>query len=148
MTAKTVACTIERRLLVNYRIEPELVARLLPRPFRPQLVSGLAVGGVCFIRLGGLRAGHLPRVPWLVSENAAHRFAVEGTTPTAHRPAYTSPGVTPTPGSPRPPEARSSPAPTGSPASGSTNPAARCASTSPPATARYNSRSPPPRRVL
>jgi hypothetical protein len=41
MTAKTVACTIERRLLVNYRIEPELVARLLPWPFRPQLVSGL-----------------------------------------------------------------------------------------------------------
>jgi len=77
MTAKTVACTIERRLLVNYRIEPEFVARLLPRPFRPQLVSGLAVGGVCFIRLGGLRAGHLPRVPRLVSENAAHRFAVE-----------------------------------------------------------------------
>jgi hypothetical protein len=72
MTAKTVACTIERRLLVNYRIEPELVARLLPWPFRPQLVSGLAVGGVCFIRLGGLRAGHLPRVPRLVSENAAH----------------------------------------------------------------------------
>jgi hypothetical protein len=77
MTAKTVACTIERRLLVNYRIEPDLVARLLPWPFRPQLVSGLAVGGVCFIRLGGLRAGHLPRVPRLVCENAAHRFAVE-----------------------------------------------------------------------
>jgi len=37
MTARTVACTIERRLLVNYRIEPALVARLLPRPFRPQL---------------------------------------------------------------------------------------------------------------
>jgi hypothetical protein len=77
MTAKAIACTIERRLLVNYRIEPELVARLLPRPFRPQLVSGLAVGGVCFIRLGGLRAGRLPRVPRLVTENAAHRFAVE-----------------------------------------------------------------------
>ena len=77
MTAKTVACTIERRLLVNYRIEPELVARLLPRPFRPQLVSGRAVGGVCFLRLGDLRAGRLPRVPRLACENAAHRFAVE-----------------------------------------------------------------------
>lgn len=43
----------------------------------PQLVSGQAVGGVCFIRLSGLRAGHLPRVPRLVTENAAHRFAVE-----------------------------------------------------------------------
>ena len=77
MTAQAVACIIERRLLVNYRIEPELAARLLPWPFRPQLVSGQAVGGVCFIRLSGLRAGRLPRVPRLVSENAAHRFAVE-----------------------------------------------------------------------
>jgi hypothetical protein len=77
MTARTVACTIERRLLVNYRIEPEIVARLLPWPFRPQLVAGQAVGGVCFIRLSGLRAGRLPRMPRLVCENAAHRFAVE-----------------------------------------------------------------------
>jgi hypothetical protein len=77
MTAKTVACTIERRLLVSYRIEPEVVARLLPSPFRPQLVSGQAAGGACFIRLGGLRAGRLPRVPRLACENAAHRFAVE-----------------------------------------------------------------------
>ena len=77
MITTSVVGTIERRLLVNYRIEPELVARLLPWPFRPQLVSGRAVGGVCFIRLGGLRAGRLPRVPRLVCENAAHRFAVE-----------------------------------------------------------------------
>ena len=77
MTARTVECTIERRLLVNYRIDPGLVARLLPWPLRPQLVSGLAVGGVCFIRLGSLRAGRLPQVPRLTSENAAHRFAVE-----------------------------------------------------------------------
>ncbi len=77
MIARTVECTIERRLLVNYRIEARFVAPLLPVPFRPQLVSGLAVGGVCFIRLGGFRPGHLPRVPRLTTENAAHRFAVE-----------------------------------------------------------------------
>jgi Uncharacterized conserved protein (COG2071) len=77
MTVRAVECTIQRRLLVNYRIEPEFVARLLPWPFRPQLLSGMAVGGVCFIRLSGLRAGRLPRVPALVTENAAHRFAVE-----------------------------------------------------------------------
>jgi hypothetical protein len=77
MIARTLECTIERRLLVNYRIEPEVVAPLLPPPFRPQLVSGQAVGGVCFIRLGRFRPGHLPRVPGLTTENAAHRFAVE-----------------------------------------------------------------------
>ena len=77
MITTTMECTIERRLLVNYRIQPEFVAPLLPRPFRPQLISGLAVGGVCLIRLGGFRPGRLPRVPGLSTENAAHRFAVE-----------------------------------------------------------------------
>jgi hypothetical protein len=47
MMAATLDCTIERRLLVNYRIEPGLVANLLPAPFRPQLVAGMAVGGIC-----------------------------------------------------------------------------------------------------
>lgn len=77
MTAGTVQCTIQRRLLVSYRIEPAFVAPLLPPPFRPQLVRGLAVGGVCFIRLGRFRPGRMPRVPGLSTENAAHRFAVE-----------------------------------------------------------------------
>jgi hypothetical protein len=77
MMAATLDCTIERRLLVNYRIEPGLVANLLPAPFRPQLVAGMAVGGICFIRLGGFRLGLMPRVPGVSTENAAHRFAVE-----------------------------------------------------------------------
>jgi len=85
MIVKTLECTIERRLLVNYRIEPEFVDPLLPPPFRPQLVSGLAVGGLCFIRLGRFRPGWLPRVPWFATENAAHRFAVEWGAPTQPR---------------------------------------------------------------
>jgi len=48
-------CTIERRLLVNYRIDPDVVAAQLPEPFQPQLHSGWAVGGVCFIRLASTR---------------------------------------------------------------------------------------------
>jgi hypothetical protein len=70
-------CTIERRLLINYRIDPEVAMRHLPRPFRPHLVSGWAVGGVCLIRLGELRPAHLPRAVGLRTENMAHRFAVE-----------------------------------------------------------------------
>jgi hypothetical protein len=77
MLTDTVACTIERRLLVNYRIDPELVARQLPEPFRPHLVSGWAVGGVCFIRLGGLRPNHFLSTVGIRTENVAHRFAVE-----------------------------------------------------------------------
>ena len=77
MLTNTVECTIERRLLVNYRIDPEVVERCLPAPFRPQLVSGWAVGGVCFIRLGSLRPNHSPSALGITTENVAHRFAVE-----------------------------------------------------------------------
>jgi hypothetical protein len=77
MISHAVESTIQRRLLVNYRIEPDLVAALLPRPFRPQLVSGWAVAGVCFIRLGGLRLAHMPSALGVTTENVAHRFAVE-----------------------------------------------------------------------
>lgn len=77
MITTTVEATIERRLLVNYRIDPQVVARLLPGPFRPQLVSGFAVGGICFIRLRGIRPRGLPRALGLRTENVAHRFAVE-----------------------------------------------------------------------
>jgi hypothetical protein len=74
---KTIDSVIERRLLVSYRIDPGRVEALLPRPFRPQLVNGHAVGGVCFIRMSSLRPAGLPRVAGLVTENVAHRFAVE-----------------------------------------------------------------------
>jgi hypothetical protein len=77
MLTNAVLCTIERRLLVNYRIDPELVVRQLPKPFRPHLVSGLAVGGVCFIRLGELRPNYFPSTVGITTENVAHRFAVE-----------------------------------------------------------------------
>jgi hypothetical protein len=77
MIADAIDCTIERRLLVNYRISPEYVTALLPEPFRPQIVSGHAVGGVCFIRLGQTRPARLPKSFGLTTENVAHRFAVE-----------------------------------------------------------------------
>lgn len=68
---------IDRRLLVNYRVDPEVVSQILPSPFRPQLVAGHAVAGICLIRLKQLRPAMLPSFVGLGSENAAHRFAVE-----------------------------------------------------------------------
>ena len=68
---------IERRLLINYRVDPDVAARLLPDPFRPQLVRGKAVAGICLLRLGELRPVGFPRLVGLRSENAAHRVAVE-----------------------------------------------------------------------
>jgi hypothetical protein len=72
---------IERRLLINYRVDPEVMARHLPAPFEPHLVDGAAVAGICLIRLGGMRIKGLPRQLGLRSENAAHRVAVEWESP-------------------------------------------------------------------
>ncbi len=77
MLIQAIDCTIKRRLLINYRIDPEVAGRHIPAPFRPLVVSGWAVGGVCLIRLENLRPAHLPGAVGLTTENAAHRFAVE-----------------------------------------------------------------------
>jgi hypothetical protein len=67
---------MERRLLVNYRVDPEFLASLLPAPFRPVLVGGYGVAGICLIRLAGIRPAGVPAWAGLTSENAAHRVAV------------------------------------------------------------------------
>lgn len=72
---------IERRLLVNYRVDPEVARRLLPAPFEPIVVNSWAVAGVCLLRLGHLRPLGLPAGVGRRSENAAHRIAVTWETP-------------------------------------------------------------------
>jgi hypothetical protein len=68
---------ISRRVLVNYRVRPEVLAKLIPAPFRPQLVHGWAMAGICLIRMEAVRPAFVS-MPWGVSsENAAHRIAVE-----------------------------------------------------------------------
>lgn len=79
MSARSIrlAGTIERRLLINYRLGPDVARGLVPDPLRPQLIDGFAVAGVCLIRLGDLRPSVIvPRIGWR-AENAAHRIAVE-----------------------------------------------------------------------
>jgi hypothetical protein len=77
----TLRATMERRILVNYRVDPDVLAAVLPAPFRPALVEGHGVAGMCLIRLGGIRPAGLPAALGLTSENAAHRVAVEWDTP-------------------------------------------------------------------
>jgi hypothetical protein len=77
MRQPPLSSTIERRLLVNYRVDPHAVAPLLPAPLRPQLVRGYAVAGICLLRLGSTRPTRAPGSVGLRSENAAHRIAVE-----------------------------------------------------------------------
>jgi hypothetical protein len=69
--------TIERRLLINYRVNLDMLERLLPPPFRPEVVDGVGVAGICLIRLAHLRPAGLPAAIGLRTENAAHRVAVE-----------------------------------------------------------------------
>ncbi|MGH7140387.1 MAG: DUF2071 domain-containing protein, partial [Pirellulales bacterium] len=68
---------IDRRILVNFRIDPIVLTRLLPEPLRPKLVAGAGVAGVCLIRLSRIRPRGLPSIVGIGSENAAHRIAVE-----------------------------------------------------------------------
>lgn len=81
MRAPTLRATMQRRILVNYRVDPDVLARLLPAPFRPALVGDQAIAGICLIRLGGVRPAGVPGAIGVTSENAAHRVAVEWDTP-------------------------------------------------------------------
>ncbi|MBX3748257.1 MAG: DUF2071 domain-containing protein [Verrucomicrobiae bacterium] len=67
---------MKRRILVNFRIRPEVLAPRVPRPFRLKTVRGWGLAGICLIRLEHLRPGPLPAWAGLSSENAAHRIAV------------------------------------------------------------------------
>ena len=77
MRIPVVRGVIDRRILVNFRLDPEAVRRVLPTPFRPKLVKGFAVGGICLIRLKGVGPRFLPGFMGMGSENAAMRFSVE-----------------------------------------------------------------------
>ena len=67
---------VRRRILVNFRVDPEVMARALPPPFAPQLIDGHALAGICLIRLEQLRPPGIPSGVGMWSENAAHRVAV------------------------------------------------------------------------
>jgi len=68
---------IDRRILVNYRVNPDVLQAVLPPPFHPKLVRGVGIAGICLIRLRGIRPAFVPSWLGISSENAAHRVAVE-----------------------------------------------------------------------
>src|SRR2546427_532671 len=68
--------TIKRRILANFRVDPEIMRREIPSRFVPKLQDGLAIAGICLIRLEHVRPRALPEIVGLSSENAAHRVAV------------------------------------------------------------------------
>ena len=68
---------IDRRILVNYRVDPEVLAPRLPPPFQPKVVQGYGMAGICLIRLKHVRPARWPARVGISSENAAHRTAVQ-----------------------------------------------------------------------
>ena len=56
--------TIRRRVLLNYRADPQIIQAQLPPQFRPQLHKGHAVVGVCLIRLEKISGRRCCRFPW------------------------------------------------------------------------------------
>jgi hypothetical protein len=77
MFLDTIHGIIDRRVLLNYRIDPDALRRVLPPPFQPKLHEGHGIGGVCMIRFKELRPQFMPAWLGLGSENAAHRIAVQ-----------------------------------------------------------------------
>lgn len=71
--------TIDRRILINYQADKVVIEKFLPTTFRPKLVKGKAIVGICLIRLKNIRPKGLPLNIGISSENGAHRIAVEWT---------------------------------------------------------------------
>ena len=88
---------IDRRILVNYRVAPDVLAPLLPPRFRPKLHRGYGMVGICLIRLRSMRPkflpGHVvgerspshrrrvgrgwPRSGWRVRSSAGYQFVAQ-----------------------------------------------------------------------
>ncbi|MBS1592784.1 MAG: DUF2071 domain-containing protein [Bacteroidetes bacterium] len=77
MKIPTIHGYIDRRILINYVGDIDVVSRYLPAPFRPMTYNGKAIIGVCLIRLKNIKPKGLPDFVGISSENAAHRIAVE-----------------------------------------------------------------------
>jgi len=77
MRVPAVRGIIDRRVLVNFRVDPAVLAAVVPSPFRPKLTHDSGMAGVCLIRVAQIRPRGLPAFVGISSENAAHRIAVE-----------------------------------------------------------------------
>ncbi|WP_114792748.1 DUF2071 domain-containing protein [Niabella yanshanensis] len=77
MRIPTIHGYIDRRILINFVAEPDVVERIVPSPFRPKIYRGKAIVGICLIRLKHIKPKGLPDLVGVNSENGAHRIAVE-----------------------------------------------------------------------
>lgn len=77
MKIPTIHGFIDRRILINFTAEPEVVKKIIPPPFRLKLYKQKAIVGICLIRLKKIKPKGFPNFVGIASENGAHRIAVE-----------------------------------------------------------------------
>lgn len=77
MKIPTIHGIIDRRVLVNFTADLDVVKKIIPSPFRPQNYEGKAIVGICLIRLKHIKPLGFPDFIGVSSENGAHRIAVE-----------------------------------------------------------------------
>ena len=79
MKILTLRGIIDRRILVNFTVDPDIARKIVPDPFRPKIYNNKAIAGICLIRLKNVRPKGFPELVGISSENGAHRIAVEWT---------------------------------------------------------------------
>ena len=77
MKIPTIQGIIDRRILVNFAADPDVIKKIVPSPFSPKIYDGKSIVGICLIRLKNIRPKGFPDIIGISSENAAHRIAVE-----------------------------------------------------------------------
>lgn len=68
---------IARRLLINYRVDPNALRKILPDSLKPIVIGGYASAGICLLKLRDIGLKYSPGLLKIDSENAAHRFLVQ-----------------------------------------------------------------------
>lgn len=68
---------IDRRILINFRVKPDVVKGLLPAHLEPLIINGYSSAGICLLRLKDIGMKSWPSWFRITSENAAHRFLVK-----------------------------------------------------------------------
>jgi len=59
---KEVTGVIDHRILLNFRVDPEVMQKALPAEFTPKLMKGYAIGGICQVSLSEMRLAGMPAV--------------------------------------------------------------------------------------
>ena len=63
--------------MINFTADPDVIRKIIPKPFRPKTYKEKAIVGICLIRLKNIRPKGFPGFIGISSENGAHRIAVE-----------------------------------------------------------------------